>query len=249
MRCSAVTPRLIATIAIALSTLTTAAGAETHHPRIPSAGRTFHDFIPSGWHLLTSEADGDIMASGDLNRDGRADLALVIESDRIVAEDRNIAWEMPDTARARILIVLFRQPGVAQRYRLAARHDTFIPRENEGGRWDPIQMLEISRGRLIIPVMSLDGCVGHKNYIFRYRNGEFMLIGADVGYVLRASQDFRERSFNFLTGRMTTEVGNGSTGKSRITWGRIPRKARGKLRTLRSFTLPFQWEIMEEVHL
>src|SRR5687768_1293608 len=51
------------------------------YPLLAPSGNDAKTFLPKGWRLLDS-------ATGDLNGDGRADLAFVIETDTIVSEAR-----------------------------------------------------------------------------------------------------------------------------------------------------------------
>jgi hypothetical protein len=74
-------------------------GQDFVYPFIQASAMSFEDFIPKGWVVFDS-------ASGDLNKDGKADLALVIQ------HKDSVAWvnDFGDTVltNPRMLVVLFR---------------------------------------------------------------------------------------------------------------------------------------------
>ena len=69
-------------------------GTGPHSPTLPLQGKTLRDFIPADWKLLKS-------AKGDLNKDGKEDIAGVIEDTKVKPG--------PDEAPTRILFIIFKQ--------------------------------------------------------------------------------------------------------------------------------------------
>lgn len=177
------------------------AGAQQfRYPVAPSAGKTIAAFIPAGWEILDS-------ASGDLNKDARTDFALVLQhktKKQLIKKDQYTT----DTVMTnpRMLLLLFADSGG---YRLAEQSNTFIltydvePNVAE----DPMADISIRKGVLQIDFQfySYMGSwnVSSYAYKFRYQDNAFALIGADCSDFQRASHDFEEYSFNFLTKKWT----------------------------------------------
>jgi hypothetical protein len=82
--------------AFAFSFLTSAACAQQGHPAIKRQAQQLTNCVPPGWEIR----DG---ASGDLNKDGLTDEALVLE--RLPRKGKT------GTALPRMLVVLFKLPG------------------------------------------------------------------------------------------------------------------------------------------
>ncbi|MCC2545832.1 hypothetical protein LJY25_05205 [Hymenobacter sp. BT175] len=142
------------------------AGLSSHAqtaPRIPTTGRTVADFIPARYDTLPAGR-----AVGDLNRDGRPDVALVLRSK---AEEASSEDNLP----ARRLLVLF---GTPTGYTLAAQSaKAVLCRECGGIYGDPFAGVTISKG-----VLSVDHYGGSSwrwsiTSKFRYQQGDFYLIG------------------------------------------------------------------------
>src|SRR5688572_3163055 len=88
-------------VAVTLSILSTITQAQTNS--------AFQAFVPEGWNLLTQ-------AQGDLNKDGVADAALIVEEK---STGQN-------AAHARSLLVLLKNPG-DQQYNLSVQASKAIP--------------------------------------------------------------------------------------------------------------------------
>ena len=89
--------RFLSAAAMALVASTTAGAAE-EPAGLPVEAKDMAGFVPAGWTLIKS-------ADGDLNKDGLADLAGVLEEK--VGTPPDPAGDGP----ARILFVAFRKPG------------------------------------------------------------------------------------------------------------------------------------------
>lgn len=129
---------------------------------IPAVGKNIPGFIPKGFDTLAT-------TSGDLNKDGLADLALVLRS---IAEDSVVGdAEVPD----RILLILFKE---ADGYRLAGRSDKAIMCKQCGGIFgDPFAGITIAKGVLVIDHYGGSNWRWSYTHRFRYQQGDFYLIG------------------------------------------------------------------------
>ncbi len=134
----------------------------------PLAGRPARSFIPANYHELP-----DGRASGDLNRDGRPDLALVLAP---TAEDTVAKGDGDsDGLPPRRLLVLLAAPGGG--YQLAGQSRRAVLCKGCGGQYDPFEGLSITNG-----ILSLDQMGGGSQRWgitskFRYQQGSFYLIG------------------------------------------------------------------------
>ena len=141
------------------------ASAQSSPPKIPATGRTPAAFVPAGYTELP-----DSRATGDLNQDGRSDVALVLAPK---AESR--ADYDGETMPGRILVVLF---ATTQGYARAEQASRVLLSKDGGGMYgDPFAGLTIFRG-----VLSIDHYGGSSwrwsiTSKFRYQQGGFYLIG------------------------------------------------------------------------
>jgi hypothetical protein len=83
-------------------------------------------------------------------------------------------------------------------------------------------------------------------YKFRYQQEQFVLIGADHSSFHRATHDFEDYSYNFLTKKRVWIKGNDNKGTKKTTWKSLNVPA---LKTLKNFSEPFTWEVETNVYL
>ena len=179
----------------------------------------YQSFIPHNWKLMEK-------VQGDLNGDGQADLALIIEKanpENIVKNDSLGSPEL--NLNPRKLLVLLKKP---QAYQLAASND-FLPAEGDTESpclADPLaegEALAIKNGLLKIGLHYWLSCgswyVSNHLYTFRYQDQSFKLIGYDSNDFHRASGDITERSINLLTGKVKS-----TSGKNKFAEGHQPIK-------------------------
>lgn len=188
----------------------------------------YPSFIPHNWKLLEK-------AQGDLNGDGQADLALIIEEanpENIVKNDSLGSPEL--NLNPRRLLVLLKKP---QAYQLAASND-FLPAEGDAESpclADPLaegEALAIKNGLLKIGLHYWLSCgswyVSNHLYTFRYQDQSFKLIGYDSNDFHRASGDITERSINFLTGKVKSTSGKNEFAESqqpvKTQWAKLKNK-------------------------
>lgn len=215
-------------------------GQDFVYPFIQASAMSFEDFIPRGWVVLDS-------TSGDLNKDGKADLALVIQlKDSMVRVN-----EFGDTVLTspRILMVLFRDK-IREGYTLAEQSNTFIMQHEDRIMDDPYKDIVIDKGLLEISFRLFYSMgswyITVATYKFRYQDHEFTLIGAEYLSFHRATHDFEEYSYNFLTKRKIVSKGSDMKGTRKTIKESF---ALPELKTLKTFARPFTWEIDDSLDL
>lgn len=145
-------------------------GQNAVSPKLPATGHTVANFIPPRYGILAHSR-----TSGDLNRDGRADLALVL---RPLEEDTTTHPD--DDLPARLLLVLF---GTPTGYSLADQTDRAVLCKSCGGMYgDPFQGLTIEKGTLSIAHYGGSNWRWRINSKFRYQQNGFYLIGETKDY-------------------------------------------------------------------
>lgn len=153
--------------AIPLSLLLATAARLACAQAVPATGATPASFTPAGYQELP---DGH--AAGDLNADGRPDLALVLAP---IAEDTVAKGDGETGLLPRLLLVLFAQPGGG--YQLAAQGHQAVLCKGCGGQYDPLDQLSIEKG--VVVLSQQGGGSGRWGVVsrFRYQQGGFFLIG------------------------------------------------------------------------
>lgn len=186
------------------------------------------DYIPKGMVLFDK-------VSGDLNKDGIADLVLMIKgTDKSNFVQDEYHGEL-DRNRRGILVLLKHKDG----YELVSKNpDCFSSENEEGGVYFPPELsLDIRKGNLYVEYRH--GRYGYWTYTFRYQNGDFELIGYDStsshGPVIN-----REKSINFSTKRMQERVNINESAESgeevfKETWKDIQSDKMIKLSEIKDF--------------
>ena len=198
------------------------------------------DFIPTGWKILDSVKD-------DLNKDYIDDAAIILQhrdSVTIVNADGDTTLTQP-----RILLILFKNT-VSNKFELTEQSNTFILKHDNPAMDDPYQGLAINKGVLEISFNLFYNMgswyITNAIYKFRYQEEQFVLIGVDNSSFHRATHDYENFSYNFLTKKRTLTKGNDNDGKEKTTWKALKIVT---LKTLKTFTEPFSWEVEKDVYL
>ncbi|RBL67868.1 hypothetical protein C3E98_029510 [Pseudomonas sp. MWU13-2625] len=161
---------------------------------VPLAGKP-EDFVPKGWKL-------EFQTKGDLNGDGRDDLALVLRDNdpaNVISDDG--MCESPFDANPRILVVAFAQPD--GQYALALRNETLIPTRESPCLADALEEgnVSIDRGTLQVTLGRFASAgsweMGSTTVTFRWQDRNFMLIGYDNLSVMRNTAAFRPLGVNY----------------------------------------------------
>lgn len=221
-----------------------ASGQNFQYPKVIKEGKTSSDFIPDGWMLRDS-------VSGDLNKDKHKDMVIVLQhkdSITLISQDGSFA----DTVRTqpRILLILFRDT-MNNKFVLIEQSNSFILNHDNPMMDDPYQSVKISKGILEIDFQLFynmgSWITTTTSYKFRYQNNDFELIGADNNMFNRASMNYEDYSYNFLTKKWSYTKGeDDSKQKPKIEWNTIDLK---ELKTLKTLISPYLWEVTKDIYL
>lgn len=173
----------------------------------PQKAKTIDDFIPKGWKRISS-------TNGDLNKDKLEDAVIVIEKEdkKNIKKNDSLGSDYLNL-NPRILLVLFKQKDGT--YTLVSKNDKgFIPSpnsEDEPTLEDTFDSISIKNNtfRINFNYFYSAGSWGtsQTNYIFRYQNNKFELIGFSESSFMRNSGEEEELSINFSTNKVKTTTG------------------------------------------
>ncbi|WBV43071.1 hypothetical protein [Pseudoroseomonas cervicalis] len=174
-------------------------------PTLPPTASSAEGFVPPGWRLEAS-------AQGDLDEDGRPDLAMVLRAQdpANILDNPGLGEPRLDT-NPRLLAIAF---GTPDGYRLALQDASLIPRRTDPRFEDPFEAetLRIARFtlRLGLGLWANAGSWGaeRRDFTFRWQNGGFELIGFDLTETNRASGESRALSVNLSTSHAIIREGD-----------------------------------------
>ncbi len=179
-------------------------------------------YIPENWKIIQK-------IKGDLNKDQKDDLVLIIEetdATKLLKNDGLGADSLNTNPRG--ILVFFNDNN---KYTLISKNlKGFIPSENSVENScleDPLNSVEIEKNILIINFNYWLSCgswyVNNATYKFRYQNNSFELIGFDHFEFHRASGKKSEMSINFLTKKKSNTTGNEFKDdvQSKTNWEKI----------------------------
>ena len=178
---------------------------EEYPTDFPEQGNKMEDFVPKHWSAI-------MKVDGDLNKDSLADTALIVEQEN----PNNISiTEYNDTLNTnpRALLVLFKQENGT--YKLAAKNDKgFIePPKESSSLLDPLGEGDINiknntlRLRFQYFFSAGSWYITNVEYVFRYQNSHFELIGVETNSFHRATGEETIVSFNLSTNKLETTMG------------------------------------------
>jgi len=215
-------------------------GQNFSYPSIKSTGQSITDFVPAGWTILDS-------AFGDLNKDDIKDAAIVIQH----RDSISMVNSLDDTVltQPRILIVLFKS-AANNKFTLTEQSNSFILKHDNSIMDDPYQGITIDKGILKID-FHLFYNMGSwystsSTYKFRFDRKTFVLIGADLSTIHRATLDYEDYSYNFLSKKRSYTKGNDQSGTKKTTLKTV---ALTSLKTFKTFKEPYSWEIETDINL
>jgi hypothetical protein len=193
---------------------------------IESAGRNMTAFVPKGWIV-------EKQATGDLNDDGKPDLAFVLhktDKRNILSNPEGMGVDPIDT-NPRILCVAF-QNANGDGYSLTMQNSTLIPRWTEPTQDDNFSesgSLHIVRGALSVAMHYFSNAGGWDTgttiFTFRYQNKRFELIGFDNDNTNRASGAETHTSANYLTGKAKIVCTGCEDEKPKTIWKSLPKRS------------------------
>jgi hypothetical protein len=172
------------------------------------------EFCPTGYAVIDK-------IQGDLNKDGVDDCILMIKEENKSNFEKNSEGTLVDRNR-RGIVVLFK---TNEKYELALKNYSCFSSENEDGGvyFAPELSMEIKKTNLFVKYSH--GRYGFWNYMFRYQNSDFELIGYENeendGPVVS-----KKTSINFLTKKKqiktnTNENAEGGDEVFEETWEKI----------------------------
>ncbi len=158
--------------------------------------KDIQSFIPKGWHILEKYDKKPALAAGDLNKDGIADKAFVIEQSIKGEGSSKYALNAP-----RHLIIVFGQKNHTYKLSIKAKQAILLACEG-GGYGDPFDDIEVDRGSVLLKFFGGSGERWYMDYRFRYQNNGWYLIGATEGSLvdINGEMDSVEDDYNLLTG-------------------------------------------------
>jgi len=215
-------------------------GQSFTYPSINSTGQKIIDFAPPGWTILDS-------AYGDLNNDGIKDAAVVIQ----YRDSISMINSLEDTVltQPRILLLFFKNAST-QLFNLIEQSNSFILKHDNSHMDDPYQGIIIRNGNVEIN-FHLFYNMGSwystsSTYKFRFYKHSFALIGADISTIHRATLDYQDDSYNFLTNTSIHTTGNDQTGTRKTTRKKFHPST---LKIFKTFKEPYSWEIENDITL
>lgn len=218
---------------------------------IPKNGKNISAFVPDKWKILAQ-------AEGDLNKDKKSDVVLIIEDTNPENIYKNESLGNPElNLNPRYLLILFK---TEKGYKLQEINKTFLPSESDIESpclADPLMDggIEIKNGALLLSINYWMSCgswyTGTDIYTFRYQKNEFELIGFDSSEFHRASGEMNATSINFSTKKMSITSGGNMFGEDvdgnemdseeKTEWKTFKLD---KLQNLKTLKFPLEWKFM-----
>jgi len=215
-------------------------GQNFAYPSIKQKGFSIKDFVPPGWTILDS-------AMGDLNNDKQLDVILILQHIDSVSLVNN-EDDITDTVltQPRVLLILFKNTS-DNLFHLSEQSNTFILTHDDPFSDDPYQSTTISKGILQISFYWYPNSGNWFNstvYKFRYRENNFFLIGVVYEERNKATHDYNNYSYNFLTKKRILIIGNDYKKNKKTEIKSLDTKIPKTLKTLEH-----TWEVENGVDL
>ncbi len=188
-------------------------------------GRGVDDLVPEGW--VHTEA------TGDLNKDGIADLVVVATPDfkeNTKTRDDGFVYNFNQP----LLAVYF---GTAEgKLQLWRQYDQVVPARPDEYVSIDASLTITEKGVLRISLETFASMGGwgteHSNFSYRYQDGDFYLIGKENQSMSRNTGEMETTSENYLTWRrqvVKENVFEDSNVPKTEKWTKLPRKSLEKL--------------------
>lgn len=179
---------------------------EVNYPRLPAQGATVADFVPKGWRI-------ELQPTGDLDKDGRDDVVLVLRMDdpTNIVENEGLGASEFDTNPRLLAVLIAADAG----YRLALQDHALIPRPDNPVMDDYLSgddAVTVRRGAFTVQLHSWASAgswyTGSTTFTFRQQDGCFRLIGYDSSGLHRGSGETSSTSLNLAAGKAVFETGS-----------------------------------------
>lgn len=175
------------------------------YPQLPASGAAIADFVPKGWRV-------EQQPEGDLDKDGRDDVVLVLRMDdpANIVENEGLGPERFDTNPRLLAVLLADGAG----YRLALQDHSLIPRPDNPVMDDYLggDGVSVRRGAFTVALHSWASAgtwyTSSTTFTFRHQDGCFRLIGHDYDGMHRGSGETWNTSLNFAAGKAVFEHGS-----------------------------------------
>ena len=186
----------------------------------------------SNWKVLNK-------TSGDLNKDGYNDFALILESKDSLVEKRCSNCKLLKN-KPRIIIVILNQNN---HEKVIIQNNRFIARGDEGGMLPYLKPeLAIQNGALKIYYQFTRS---NQSYTFEFENNHMMITKAESNAVHSASGNYENDKYDFNKGEIISNTGNISQEKTEIKITKFDIKPK----SLSEFEEMSEWEIIQYKYL
>ena len=201
----------------------------------------YPNFIGQNLNLVENNPNWLILqkSSGDLNKDGMQDYALILESKDSVFEKRcSDCYVLKN--KPRIILVFFNENGNQE---VIIQNNRFIARGDEGGMETYIEPeLSVTDGLLNIFYQYTRS---NQSYTFEFLNNQMEIVYAENNGVQSAAGKFTSDKYIFKEGKIITETGHISHDDSKWETTKIDIKPK----SLSEFGKMYQWEVTENKYL
>jgi len=181
---------------------------------LKSCGKSVSELIPENWECISTK--------GDLNKDGITDIVIIATPDN--KENTTVRYDG--------YVYNFNQPVMAiywgkkdGSFALFKQYNQVIPaRPSEYTSIDA--SLEVTKTNVLkISLEQFSSAGSWENntatYLFRYQNGDFMLIGKDLDTHMRNTGNTTTTSENYLTNKRCVTKGHVNSSKTTTKWSKI----------------------------
>ena len=201
----------------------------------------YPNFIGQNLNTIENNSDWEILkkSSGDFNKDGFNDFALILESNGSILEKRCSDCKLLKN-KPRIIVILLNQNNIDT---AIIQNNKFIARGDEGGMLPHLEPeLSIENGLLNIYYQFTRS---NQSYTFEFDNNHMVIVKAESNGVHSASGNFENDKYDFKKEEIISETGNISQEKVKTEIIKFDIKPK----SLSEFEEMSQWEITENKYL